>query len=179
MRNILAPLLVFLLGQMPSLAALTFTIDKTTEQVDWVNGFSITKTTGIDNNNFGTNLADDLVLSSPLSSYSGNGSHFQVNFDLSPDLTRIQGMRLFTTVPPGNPASFSGTPEGPATPTFSLGSFSLFAGLNYGDYTLSPVGAWSDGIRVLVVPEPAAPLLCVLGLVIVIISRAYYRRAYR
>src|SRR3982751_6623516 len=131
-----AAVLLLLVSQGPSKAELVLSIDITTQQIDWLNGFSITRLPAeFDNNAFGTyTVPGDLRLLSPLLLYSGAGSHYAVEFDFSADGSAILGIALYTTQPPGFPASFSGTPEGPAA-----GS-SLFAGLHLGDYTLAPNG---------------------------------------
>jgi len=174
------PFLMLLLCETLATAALVLSINKETQQMDWVGGFSITRfPTGIDDNRFGIMATIDAQVLSPLLSYSGQGSHFGVHFDLSLDRTAIDGIGLLTTFPPGTGASFSGTPEGPVTPSFLLGNFSLFAGLNNGDYTLAPVGPWSDGIRVVVVPEPATSLLWALAMGIFVGWRARNRGLHR
>ena len=157
-------------------ANLVLAIDRTTGQIDWVDGFSITKTTGDDDNRFGNSVTIDASITSPLLSYAGQGSHTSVRFDFSPDGSVIQGIGLVTTLPPGNPTSFSGTPQPPAVPTFASGQISQFTDLNVGLYTLAPVGAWDGGIEVRVVPEPAAGGLIAFGSVGVLCFARVRRR---
>jgi hypothetical protein len=144
---------------------LVLLIDKQTGQIDWLDGFMVTKTNGVANNIFGSFSTADAKITSPLLLYSGAGVMSGVSFDFSLDGSTVVGIGLDTFVPPGNPASFSGTPEGPATPTFSTGDISQFTALAYGDYTLAPVSSWSGGIEVRVVPEPNAIWLILFGTV--------------
>ena len=141
-------------------ANLRLTIDMTTGRIDWVDGFTITKTTGDDNNQFGDFVVADAAITSPLLSYSGQGSHTGVHFDFSPGGTTIQGIGLVTTLPPGNPTSFSGTPEPPVVPTFAGGQFPNLLG---GNYFLAPEAPWDGGIEIQVIPEPTAGGLIAFG----------------
>ena len=152
------------LGVMRAQAApLVLAIDALTGQIDWVDGFSITKTSGVDDNRFGDVVTADASITSPLLLYSGQGSHFGVQFDFSPGGSTIQGIAFSTTLPPGDPASFSGTPAPPAVPTFTTGQISQFTALQGGNYTLAPVGPWDGGIEIRVVPEPTACGLIAFG----------------
>ena len=159
LRFLGAPVLALLMGQAPSLAQLRLVIDQDTGRMDWLEGSSITMAPGIANNWFGLPLTPDATITSPLPSYTGDGSHIGVVFDLSGDRTRIDGIILQTDLPPGGGAVFAGTAEGPAVPVFSTGDFSLFSHLNLGEYTLPAFGPWSGGIQVSVVPE-SAPWWC-------------------
>lgn len=157
--------LLTLVATSSQAASLVLTIDKTTGQIDWLDGFSISKTNSIADNRFGSFLTQDANMASPLLLYSGPGSHTNVSFDFSPDGSSIQGIGLSTTLPPGNGASFSGTPAGPATPVFSTGNISQFTALAFGDYTLNPVNGWNGGIEIKVIPEPNLTWLVILGAV--------------
>ena len=146
-------------------ANLVLTIDRTTGRIDWLNGFSITNTntTGSDDDRrFGVYSDGDAVILSPLLLYSGPGSHAAAAFDFSPDGSAVQGIGLATTTATGT-TSFSGTPDAPTMPTFTVGNISQFTALAYGNYTLAPVTGWDGGIEIQVVPEPNASLLVLFG----------------
>jgi len=170
-----------LFSQIPSIAQLSLVIDQTSHQIDWLDGSSITRLPAeLDFNAFGQPLIIfQAQIDSPLLAYSGAGLHAGVFFDFSQDRTTIAGIMLGTTTPPGAGAIFSGTPEGPAIPTFSLGDWSRFASLNAGEYTLDPLGPWNGGIHVTVVPEPATYLLWLISLGLVVIWRACPLRGCR
>jgi PEP-CTERM motif len=177
MKKILVPLLALLLSHAPSFAQsqLTLVIDQDAQTLDWLNGTSITRVPGsFADNTFGQTLISfQAQINSPLLAYSGDGSHSSVIFEFSQDLTAIVSIRLGTTAPPGDGAVFSGTPEGPAAPTFSIGDWSRFSSLNRGDYTLNPTfGGWNGGIHVAVVPEPATWAFLCLGLGAVALVRS-------
>ena len=146
-------------------ANLILTIDRTTGQIDWLDGITITNTntTGSeDDRRFGIYSEANAVILSPLLQYSGTGSHPAAAFDFSADGSTILGIGLATSSATGT-TSFSGTPGGPATPTFSVGDISQFTALADGNYTLAPVTGWDGGIEIQVVPEPSASLLVLFG----------------
>ena len=161
---ILIGLIFFLFSPPDSLASLELIIDLSSQEFDWVDGTGIIKTSGIDDNRFGViPLIDDATISYPLADYSGNGIHYAVKFDFSSDFSVIEGIGLSTTLAPGNPTSFSGTPQGPTSAFFTTGDFSAFTNLSLGTFNLAPVSEWSDGITVTVTPEPTTLLLLGLG----------------
>lgn len=146
------------------LANLHLVIDLSSQEFDWLDGTSITRNYGMDDNRFGTINTNDAFISSPILVYNGKGTHYGVAFDFSNDLTVIQGIGLYTTLPPGRPASFTGTAQGPTSAVFSTGSFSNFVNLTLETYTLLPVTAgWDGGITVSIIPEPATLSLFALG----------------
>jgi hypothetical protein len=176
LRRIITLVLLTLGMGVSAYGELLVSINLTTQQIDWVDSFSIMRLpAGIDNNRFGAFNIGEVMIKSPILSYSGAGSHFAIEFDFSPDGRSIQGIGLDTTQAPSLSASFSGTPEGPAVPDFLRGTFSSFALLSMGDYTLSPVGPWSGGIRVAVVPEPATWSMCIVGLGVLVLWKALHR----
>ena len=158
-------LILVLFSPLNSLASLILNIDLYTQEFDWVDSTIINKTSGIDDNRFGTFTSVDAEISSPLLDYSGNGSHYSVVFDFSSDGSLIDGIGLATTLPPGNPASFSGTSQGPTSAIFTTGDFAMFANLSVGEYDLDPVAEWSGGIKLVIttisqsIPEPTTMLL--------------------
>ncbi|MFN5961194.1 MAG: PEP-CTERM sorting domain-containing protein [Verrucomicrobiota bacterium] len=148
-------------------ANLILTIDRTTGQIDWLDGITITNTntTGADDDRrFGNYSTGDALITSPLLQYSGFGSHPAASFDFSADGSTILGIGLATNTVIGT-TSFSGTPGGPATPTFADGEIQQFKNLAAGNYTLAPgvSTGWDGGIEIQVVPEPSASLLVLFG----------------
>ena len=145
---------------------LDLTINRTTGQIDWVAGSEITNYGGDGMTLFSSfhgalpNLPT--TISSPLLSYSGNGTHTGVGFAFSADGTRITDIGLGiaptnTSQPPSfYGSSFDGTPEGPSVPVFTTGNISQFTSLNVGDYILTPwtLSGWNGGIEVQVLPGP-------------------------
>jgi len=144
---------------------LVLTINTSTQKFDWVNTTSITRIdTGEDNNQFGILSGVDAEITAPLASYSGNGTHSRTVFHVSPDGSVLDGLGFTTSFPPGLGATFSGTPEGPASPAFAFGSFANFANLSLGTYDLAPIGPWNGPVQIQVVPEPAAIMLVATAL---------------
>jgi hypothetical protein len=148
-------------------ASLVLSIDRTTGQIDWLDGFTITNntTTGSeDDRRFGIYSTADALISSPLLQYSGTGAHSAAAFDFSADGSTILGIGLATSEATGT-TSFSGTPVGPATPNFLVGNIEQFKNLAAGNYTLAPGASsgWDGGIEIQVVPEPNASLLVLFG----------------
>ena len=144
---------------------LILTINTSTQTLDWLNNTSITRIdTGIDNNQFGIQSGIDAETTGPLASYSGNGTHSRTTFHISADGSIVDGLGFTTSLPPGLGASFSGTPEGPASPVFALGSFANFANLSLGTYDLAPIGPWSGPVQIQVVPEPGAIAIVTIAL---------------
>jgi hypothetical protein len=133
---------------------LVLTINTSTQKFDWLNNTSITRIdTGDDNNQFGIQSGVDAEITAPLASYSGNGTHSRTVFHVSADGSVVEGLGFTTSFPPGLGATFSGTPEGPASPVFLSGSFASFANLSLGTYDLAPIGPWNGPVQIQVVPE--------------------------
>jgi PEP-CTERM motif len=167
MKKFLVPVLALVLSQAPSFAQsqLTLVIDKDAQTLDWLAGTSISTEGSLANNWFGAPFFANTIITSPALNYTGEGSHFSTLFQIGGDNTQITGINLATSLPALSAAVLSGTVEGPATPIFTQGDFSLFNGLTKGEYTLAPMfGNWSGGIQVVVVPEPATWAFLALGL---------------
>ena len=167
MKKTLPSLLAFALGLTPSFAQspLILVIDKDSQQIDWLAGSSISTLGTLANNWFGNPLFPNVTITAPTLNYLGDGSLTAISFQVSGDRTQIEGISLGTSLPPLSPTVFSGTDEGPAAPTFTLGNFSMFSQLSSGEYTLAPFsGGWSAGIQVVVVPEPSTWMFLSLAL---------------
>jgi hypothetical protein len=144
---------------------LVLAINSSTQTFDWVNTTSITRIdTGEDNNRFGILSGVDAEITAPLASYSGNGTHSRTVFHISADGSVVEGLGFTTSLPPGLGATFSGTPDGPASPVFVFGSFANFANLSLGTYDLAPIGPWNGPVQIQVVPEPGAITLVTIAL---------------
>src|SRR5215207_1199843 len=112
---------------------LVLTINTSTQKFDWVNNTSITRIdTGEDSNQFGTLSGVDAEITAPLASYSGIGTHSRTLFHISADGSVVEGLAFITSFPPGFGATFSGTPDGLASPVFLIGNFANFANLSLG-----------------------------------------------
>lgn len=155
-------LVLVLFSASNSLASLDLVIYKSTYEMDWIDGTGVTRTSRILDNNFGVMNFGDLSITDPLPEYVGTSSFGGVAFDLSADLSMIEGVLLYTLLSE-NPTSFFGTPEGPSEAILLAGSFSMIDSLTPGTYELAPVGDWDGGVKVTVVPEPGTVLLFGLG----------------
>ena len=163
-RAFLAIVIVPVYAASAFASPLELTINKVTQEFNWVDGTLITQL-GDGGNRFGTQSGSDATITSPLALFSRPAAHDQTQFHISADGSVIEGIGLFTDFGPGPGSTFSGTPDVPTTAIFSLGDFSAFANLLPGSVNLAPLGTWDDGIRVnVVVPEPTAITLTVLGL---------------
>lgn len=176
MKQLLLPILALLLSQAPSFAQskLVLLVDQDAKTLEWAEGYNITRLAGpFDDNTFGQVLiTPQAQVISPLLNYSGGGSHTGVSFEFAQNRSTIVSIRLGTTAPPGEGATFSGTSDGPAIPNFTSGDWSRFASLSRGEYVLnSTFDVWGGGIQVMVVPEPAPWAFLALGLVSIVALR--------
>jgi hypothetical protein len=166
---LLAPWVMVMTGLSAAAAPLVLTVNQSNGELDWFQDSSIARVDSLTDNNtfgfvFGSPGPPTAVISSPLPAYVGAGDLGTVLFQFTANGGAIEGIRFGTTFPPGSGALFAGTAQGAEAPVFTSGSLSQFTKLDVGDYTLAPVGPWSDGIRVMVVvPEPAGSLLFFLG----------------
>jgi len=138
---------------------LVLVIDQSAQTMDWLDGFSITRdpASPFDDNTFGGVMFLPFNNGSPLLNYSGAGSHTNVMFQRSEDFTRLTSIRLGSTAPPGPNATFSGTAEGPTTPSGGWSAF--WANLERGEYTLPSSGVWNGGIHVVVTGQSTVEVL--------------------
>jgi len=181
-RKLLAIGILIALPWTGASANLVLNIDLSTQEFDWVNGTSITRIPGTDDDNrFGSTGAAEATITSPLPIYVGSGTNYSVAFDFAPGGTALAGLSFFTTRPPGWPASLSGDLAGPSLATFGIGDFSLFAGLSPGSFDFAPVmsnwfGVVTVNITASSIPEPASFSLLSLGLGLALLARRHARR---
>ena len=158
-------------------ANLTFIVDTSNFKVDWLDGGSITKSGGIENNRFGSGGTSDLRISDPLLTYSGGGAHIGVGFGLSNNA--IDGIGLLTDFPPGNQVTFAASVEEAIYPTIISGDVDGLFDLDLGSYFLAPVdSAWTGGVMVQVIPESQSYSL-ILAILAVFMISCYRGRSRR